>query len=126
MEGGGFFWCFKISNCGYKTNTKNELEFHTESMHQETVENGFVHQKERGVCKFFRQGRCNRQRCSFRHPESLATVSQQRHFSPACTRGQTCSLVAQNRCHYFHPGVVTISTQVLACRCPGSRQDSSC
>ena len=94
----------KFQHCGYETNTVNELEFHMKSMHLGTFEEGYVHQKERGVCKFIRQGRCNRQRCSYRHPESLRAASQQIQFTPACLRGQTCSFLVQNRCHYFHPG----------------------
>ena len=39
----------KCHQCHYQTNTKTELEFHMNTVHQQLV-------KKRGVCKFYRQG----------------------------------------------------------------------
>ena len=89
----------KCQQCNYQTNNNNELEFHQETIHKQEF------QKDRRVCKYFRQGRCTRSPCPARHPESPARTSQQQKFTPACTRGPNCTFLANNRCHYFHPGV---------------------
>ena len=62
-------------------------------------------QKDGRVCKYYRQGRCTRQPCPNKHPESLAVRPQGEQFIPACTRGPKCIFLANNMCHYFHPGV---------------------
>ena len=75
------------------------MQYHTENVHQLSFK------KRIGVCKYYRQGRCTRQECSFRHPESLAMKPHLQQYTPACTRGPNCVFFANNRCHYFHPGV---------------------
>ena len=75
------------------------MQYNIETKHQITV------QKQRAVCKFYRQGRCTREPCPYRHPESLAVKSQQQQHTPTCTRGQGFRFLTSNSCQFFHPGV---------------------
>ena len=84
--------------CDYETNTNNEMEFHTEMAHQ------LPFNTNTGVCKYYRQGRCTRQPCPYRHPKSLTMKPQHQQYTPACKRCQSCPFFANNMCHYFHPG----------------------
>ena len=89
----------KCQQCNYETNSKNKIEYHIETVHQLYV------QRHRGVCKFYRQGRCTRQPCPYRHPQSQAANSMKQQNTPACSRGTNCRFLASNSCHFFHPGV---------------------
>ena len=95
---------YSCLQCGEAFTTKKDINKHKETEHDGKLK-GFVYQKEKGVCKFYKQGRCNRQMCTFKHPKSLDMVPHHKQFTPACTRGTNCFFLLQNNCHYFHPGV---------------------
>ena len=83
--------------CDERFSTRNGMNEHTHEVHGK--ENNM-----KPVCRFFRQGRCTRTMCEFRHPvEQNANLQMSHTRFPACRRGQTCHFKLQNRCYYSHP-----------------------
>ena len=82
---------FSCNRCNYKTGEKVKLEEHIK----------LKHSQKRPVCKFFLDGKCTREGCTFRHekPETLNHKS----VTIKCKRGPTCHFEVQNKCFYYHP-----------------------
>ena len=82
--------------CDARFSTRKGINEHIHQVHSQ--ENNM-----KPICKFFRQGRCTRAECEFRHPMQPNTNSQMSQTSaPVCRRGQTCIFKSQNRCFYSH------------------------
>ena len=83
--------CVSCSQCRYKTTSNKKLDDHIKAKHSML----------KPVCKFFLEGKCTRQGCTYRHekPES----SNNQRYKEKCNKGSSCYHKSQNRCHFYHP-----------------------
>ena len=88
--------------------TKAEIRNHT-SEEQDTG-----HEKSREICYHYRNGFWFRgESCRFSHvghqreikSGSTSRPGTARNCTPACTRGESCTWMAQGACKFFHRGV---------------------
>ena len=111
---------FKCDDCGVKFLTKESYNKHEQEHHTNFI-------TKTPICRFFKQGRCTRQHCNFRHPQpfqqreqesqpfqqasqhnqvhqqqSQYQTQQNQNWREACRRGPNCNFLAQGRCNFFH------------------------
>ena len=87
---------FECKVCDIIFSTQKGIKEHMRQVHGQQS-------KVKPVCKFFLQGRCNRDVCEFNH---LVEENTNTHTnSLVCRRGPSCYFKAQNRCFYHHPEV---------------------
>ena len=103
---------YECTKCKKMFKTTEEYQEHVKNEHEEF-------QKDTPICKYYKQGRCTRQPCNFRHPKKYQKYQQlqqqqshphqqqnqnpqQHEWLPACRRGPACAYLAQGKCHFFH------------------------
>ena len=59
------------------------------------------HSLQKQVCKFFLDGKCTRQRCSYPHEKTEFSSNQR--YKEKCNNGPSCYHKSQNKCHFYHP-----------------------
>ena len=68
---------FECAECRIKFQTKQEYDEHINEQHDQFITNA-------PICRFFKQGRCTRQHCTFKHPQSYQQRQQvNQAFQPA-------------------------------------------
>ena len=93
---------YSCTNCNSGFEYLNELREHKKTKHNGQNQNGIV--TSAGIpCRYFAQGRCNREQCQFSH--EMQQQQNQREWVPECSRGQQCQFFAQGTCNFFHKGV---------------------
>ena len=94
------------NQCGSGFEELKQLKDHRRSEHEGQSFNGFKTITE--PCRFYLQGRCNRNPCKSRHqqqqPQQQTQPQQQEQQTPRCSRGQSCQFFVRGICHFFHPG----------------------
>ena len=98
----------KRNECGMLANTAAEIKSHMSREHSTVIE------KSKEICYHYRNGFCFRgDSCRFSHvghqkgslSGSTSRPATARNWTPACTRGESCSWLARGACKFFHRGV---------------------
>ena len=98
----------KCKECGMLANTGAELKRHMSQDHMISQE------KSKEICYHYRNGFCFRgNSCRFSHvghqrgstSGSTSSPGTDRHWTPACTKGESCSWLARGACKFFHRGL---------------------
>ena len=89
---------YSCTQCNSGFENLHELKEHKRTKHNDQNRNGLVMLDI--PCRFFKQGRCNKQLCRFSHKQQ-----NNKDWVPECTRGQQCQFFAWGSCNFFHKGV---------------------
>ena len=89
---------YSCTQCSRGFENLQELKEHKKTKHNNQNSNGLLMLDI--PCRFFKQGRCNKELCRFSHKQQ-----NNREFAPECTRGQQCQFFAWGSCNFFHKGV---------------------
>ena len=92
---------YSCTQCNSGFENLKELREHKKTEHSGQNYNGIV--SSAIPCRYFAQGRCNRQQCQFSH--ILKQHQNHRERVPECSRGQQCQFLAWGTCNYYHKGI---------------------
>ena len=92
---------YSCTHCNNGFESLNELKEHKKSEHNDQNHNGLLTLNI--PCRFYKQGRCNKQPCKFSHEKQHQQNSSE--WVPKCTRGQQCQFFVWGTCNFFHQGV---------------------
>ena len=98
----------KCKECGMLTDSGAEMKSHMNKDHSQSMD------KSKEICYHYRNGFCFRgDSCRYSHvghqrgstSGSTSRPGTDRHWTPACTKGESCSWLARGACKFFHRGV---------------------
>ena len=102
------YFIVSCNQCNYKTVSKVKLENHMKVKHQQKTQ----------ICKFYLEGRCTRQGCTYKHEKQETSIHKS--DKKRCNRGPTCYHKSQNKCHFYHPENEVQEVQQINCNQNGN------